>query len=38
LELIEPGVVPVDEWRPENGTDRGVDWTIPFYGGIGRKR
>jgi hypothetical protein len=38
LELIEPGVVPVDEWRPENGTDRGVDWTIPFYGAIGRKR
>jgi S-adenosyl methyltransferase len=37
LELIEPGVVPVDEWRPDNGTDRGVDWTIPFYGGLGRK-
>jgi hypothetical protein len=38
LELIDPGVVPVDEWRPNNGTDRGVDWTIPFYGGIGAKR
>jgi hypothetical protein len=37
LELIEPGVVPVDEWHPDNGEDRGVAWTIPFYGGIGRK-
>lgn len=34
--LVAPGVVPVEEWRPD-GTPSGVDWTIPFYGGIGRK-
>lgn len=37
LYLVEPGVVPVDEWRPD-GTPSGVDWTVPFYGGMGRKR
>ena len=37
LGRIAPGVVPVDEWHPD-GTASGVDWTIPFYGGIGRKQ
>jgi hypothetical protein len=36
LDLVEPGLVPVDEWRPD-GTPSGVDWIVPFYGGIGRK-
>ena len=36
VHLVEPGVVPVDEWRPDDATPR-LDWTVPFYGGIGRK-
>lgn len=36
LQLVAPGVVPVDEWHPD-GTGSGVDWTVPFYGGIGTK-
>jgi hypothetical protein len=37
LELVEPGVVPVDEWRSDDGTASGAGRTVPFYGGIGRK-
>jgi hypothetical protein len=36
LDLVESGVVPVDQWRPD-GTPSGVGWTIPFYGGMGRR-
>jgi hypothetical protein len=36
LDIVEPGVVPVDEWRPD-ATASGVDWRIPFYGAVGRK-
>jgi hypothetical protein len=37
LTPAEPGVVPVDDWRPD-GTMRGVGRAVPLYGGIGRKR
>jgi hypothetical protein len=36
LDLLDPGVVPVDEWRPDDTAPSSVAWTIPFYGGIGR--
>jgi len=36
LELVEPGVVLVDDWRPDPGTSRGPE--IPQIGGVGRKR
>jgi hypothetical protein len=36
LDLLEPGLVPLNRWRPEGGTpDAGPD--IPAYCGIGRK-
>ena len=36
LELVEPGVVLVDDWRPEPGVLRGPE--IPQVGAVGRKR
>ena len=36
LELVEPGVVLVADWRPDPGADRGPD--IPQFGAVGRKR
>jgi S-adenosyl methyltransferase len=36
LELVEPGVVNVDDWRPDPGSPRGPD--IPQLGAVGRKR
>jgi hypothetical protein len=36
LELVEPGVVLVADWRLDPGTDRGPE--IPQVGGVGRKR
>jgi hypothetical protein len=36
LELVEPGVVPVPEWRPDSPSRR-VPADIPQYGGVGRK-
>jgi hypothetical protein len=36
LELIEPGLVEVDKWRPANG-DPGYDGVLPVYGAVGRK-
>jgi hypothetical protein len=33
LEILEPGVVPVDRWRSEPVLERG----IPIYGAVGRK-
>jgi S-adenosyl methyltransferase len=37
LELLEPGVVPANYWRPGLGGPDPVD-AIPAYGAIGRKR
>ena len=36
LDLVEPGVVPVEEWRPEPGTGDGGKSTV--WCGVGRKR
>ena len=36
LELVEPGVVLVDDWRPDPGVLRGPE--IPQVGAVGRKR
>ena len=36
LELVEPGVVLVADWRPDPGADRGPE--IPQFGAVGRKR
>jgi hypothetical protein len=36
LELVEPGVVLVADWRPDPGSDRGPE--IPQVGAVGRKR
>jgi hypothetical protein len=35
LDLVEPGVVPVDRWQPEPGTDGNP--VTPIYGAMGRK-
>jgi hypothetical protein len=36
LELVDPGVVLVADWRPEPGADRGPE--IPQIGAVGRKK
>jgi hypothetical protein len=36
LELVEPGVVNVNDWRPDPGSPRGPE--IPQLGALGRKR
>jgi hypothetical protein len=36
LELIEPGLVEVDKWRPAKG-EPGYDGLLPVYGAVGRK-
>ncbi len=36
LELIEPGLVEVDKWRPATG-DPVYDGVLPLYGAVGRK-
>jgi hypothetical protein len=36
LELVDPGIVPIQEWRPEPGQS-GAE-AVPALGGIGRKR
>jgi S-adenosyl methyltransferase len=36
LELVEPGVVLVADWRPHSGASRGPE--IPQVGAVGRKR
>jgi O-methyltransferase involved in polyketide biosynthesis len=35
LDLLDPGIVPVDHWRPEVPPSIGSFW---LYGGVGRKR
>lgn len=39
LELLDPGVVPVDDWHPDPGVpdSTGVWEKTPLYGGVGRK-
>jgi hypothetical protein len=38
LELVEPGVVPVDQWHPDEEAPAEPDkWPPPFYGAVGRK-
>ncbi|CAM5640858.1 SAM-dependent methyltransferase [Streptomyces aurantiogriseus] len=37
LELVDPGIVPVTEWRPELGDPAGPVVTVDAYGGVGRK-
>jgi hypothetical protein len=39
LELVEPGVVAVELWHPDEGAQLPVsdDETAPFYGAVGRK-
>ncbi len=36
LELVEPGVVPCPQWRPDDDVDTPAD--IDAFGGVGRKR
>ena len=36
LELVEPGLVTVPEWRPEAGTQRGAE-VIPLYAVVARR-
>jgi S-adenosyl methyltransferase len=36
LELIEPGVVELDQWRPAEGDPR-YDGVLPMYGAVARK-
>jgi S-adenosyl methyltransferase len=36
LELVEPGVVPVDRWRPA-AAGAGAAAEVPVYGGVARK-
>jgi hypothetical protein len=36
LDLVEPGLVPVNEWRPAAGGD-GLDPLIPAYALLARK-
>jgi hypothetical protein len=37
LEIIEPGLVPIERWRPD-GAGAKPRWLSATYGGIGRKR
>ncbi|WP_320780198.1 SAM-dependent methyltransferase [Streptomyces sp. CRN 30] len=37
LELVEPGVVRVTEWRPEAGEPGGTAGPVDAYGGVARK-
>ena len=37
LEIVEPGIVPVGDWRPDGTTDRPVSADLQIYGVVGRK-
>ncbi|RAY16823.1 SAM-dependent methyltransferase [Actinomadura craniellae] len=37
LEMVEPGLVYVNQWRPPEGVELGHPTTAPIYGGVGRK-
>lgn len=39
LDMVEPGLVPINEWRPEGGPPPRVGRRVPpIYGGLARKR
>jgi hypothetical protein len=38
LEMVEPGVVAVDEWRPDPPASQDPERLVPFYGAVGRKQ
>lgn len=39
LDLVEPGLVPIDEWRPDGGNPPPTGRRVPpIFGGLGRKR
>ena len=38
LELVEPGVVPVDQWHPDDAAGEAIDANSLLYGALGRKR
>lgn len=39
LDMVEPGLVPIDEWRPDGGTPPPAGRRVPpIFGGLGRKR
>jgi S-adenosyl methyltransferase len=35
MELVEPGLVYIEDWRPDRAADD--DYVIPLHGGVGRK-
>ena len=37
LSLVEPGLVPMPQWRPDSGPDSGAAEVIPMYAAMGRK-
>ncbi|GGN79264.1 hypothetical protein GCM10011579_063490 [Streptomyces albiflavescens] len=37
LELLEPGVVSCNWWRPDDGGDSGLPAEVAMFGGVGRK-
>jgi hypothetical protein len=37
LEMVDPGLVLVSEWRPQGSGPRPVAWEVNAYGGIARK-
>lgn len=37
LELVEPGIVPVSEWRPDPGTELPDRQNVGVWGGVARK-
>jgi hypothetical protein len=37
LEMVDPGVVPVSEWRPDSGGPRPLPAEVSSNGGVGRK-
>ena len=37
LELVEPGVVPAEDWHPECGESAEPDRSTPLYAAVGRK-
>jgi len=37
LEIIDPGVVPASEWRPDAGTDKPAHRDVAIWSAVGRK-
>jgi hypothetical protein len=37
LDIVEPGIVPVGDWRPDASSDRPVSADLQIYGVVGRK-